>query len=611
MLLFVLAVHLWSMNRTIAVGSLFSAEPFYPDDYAVHFARASAVASELWDTGRLWLYDPGAMAGYPLGATLLDLDNVGTAVLMAFLRPLEPAMAFKLIVWLCLALAPVAIWAASRQLGSTPDEAVVAAAGATVVAAAAITFRLGMFANFASGYIAVLVVALAYRHLTEPTLRSFLWLVAVGGGGVLLHVLVGLLVVVPCGLLVVWHAIHRPRRTLVQATAVALAVGALNALWLVPFLRFASVVGSDYEHHFFQTGTLEHALRTLTVLSGWHLFLLCLGVVGFVTWARRVERPTALVYGIWVALLLFVGLQGSRVPLFRRFEPAVFLLPTAFALCPLAGIGAVAVVRRGLGLVGTAARGTALLAPFVFAPHFMITLHTLAVLPPLSTTLPPEGYELIEWIRSRTDHTARIMAEDQFHATQFRSNPVVPDHPYFGSHLLAVLPQLTQRELIGGPYAEMPIHPHRADFANGMFFGKALHAWPPDEFAAQLERYNIGWVVAWSAAAHEYLDAHPAIVEPLGQVGRFRMFGTRHRRSYFLSGAGQLEVQYNRIEVRDASSGGVVLKYHWYPGFCSEPPLPVDPYESPELAAPFIAVGNGTVRHFTLRPTHDWLGRCR
>ena len=62
--------------------------------------RAALVAEELPRTGRLWLYDPTIMAGYPLGATIFDLDNVGTAVAMALL-PLEPAHAFKLIVWAC------------------------------------------------------------------------------------------------------------------------------------------------------------------------------------------------------------------------------------------------------------------------------------------------------------------------------------------------------------------------------------------------------------------------------------------------------------------------------------------------------------------------------
>jgi hypothetical protein len=67
----------------------------------------------------------------------------------------------------------------------------------------------------------------------------------------------------------------------------------------------------------------------------------------------------------------------------------------------------------------------------------------------------------------------------------------------------------------------------------------------------------------------------------------------------------------NAIEVTGASPGGVVLKYHWYPGLCSDPPLPVRPHDAPDLAMPFVAVDNGDVREFTIRPARDWLGRCR
>jgi hypothetical protein len=37
----------------------------------------------------------------------------------------------------------------------------------------------------------------------------------------------------------------------------------------------------------------------------------------------------------------------------------------------------------------------------------------------------------------------------------------------------------------------------------------------------------------------------------------------------------------------------------------------VRPHEAPDLAAPFIAVDNGVVRAFTIRPTRDWRGDCR
>lgn len=604
-----LAVHLWVTAGTIAPASLLTPEPFTGDDYALHAGRAAIVAAELPRTGRLWVYDTTIMAGYPLGATVFDLDNVGIAAWMALLGPLGAGRAFKLGVWLCLVLAPLGIFAAARRLGSAADEAVAAAAATTVVAASAITFRLGMFANFGVAYLAVLVVALAARHLERPRTGSFLTLVAVGTLGLWLHVFLGILVLVPCTVLVLLHARRTPGRTLLHATLVAAALVALSAPWLVPFLRFAPVLGWDYPHHFFQTGPLATAWRALTPLAGWPLFLLGLGAVGFLGWAGRAGRPLAIAYGVWIAILLAAALQGSRIPFVGRFEPAHLIQPASFALAPLAGIGAVTLVRAGLVRLGGPPALAVVLAPLLFVPHLVAARVATAPLPPIAT-LPSEATAFAGWLRTFTDPSARVLLEDRLHLERPRLDRDVPDHPYFGGHLLAMLPALLDRETIGGPYPEMPIAPHRADLRSAVFFGAPLATWTPAAFAAQLERYNIGWIVVWSTPARRYLEAQSELVEPLASLGHFHAFRRRGAPSWVLEGSARVAAGPNTIEVRDTSSGRVVLKYHWYPGFCSDPPLPVGPYEAPELAAPFIAVENGERRDFVLRPARGWRGGC-
>jgi len=602
----IIAVHVWTSTGAIAPGSLATDEPFYPDDYVIHFARASAIAAALPHTGRLWLYDPSTMAGYPLGATLLDLDNAGTAVLMAAMHPLGAARAFKAVVCLFLVLTPLAVWLTARRLGATSAEAIAATAASVVVAASAITFRIGMFSHFAASVLAPLVVAVADRHLAQPRVRTLAALVLVGAAGLLVHVVVGVLVLLPCALLVLGHAARAPGRTLAQAILATLGLVLLSTPWLVPFVRFAPVLGWEYHHHFFQTATLAGAWTTFRVLAGWHLLLLALAAIGWVSWSRRVGAVLAGTYAIWLVALLAATFQGSRIPVLARLEPAHLVVPLAFALCPLAGIGAVELLRRAR----LPAAAVLAVAPLVFVPHLVVTLRKVAPLPPIAARLPDAGYAFLDWLRTHTDPSARILIEDRFHLERPPLDRNVPEHPYFGGHLLALLPRLIGRETIGGPYAEMPIRPHRADFSSGRFFGTELAAWTPDRFADALGRYNVGWIVAWSSAATSYFDAHPGIVEPIGAIGSFRAYRTRERSSFFFVGSGRVDARPNAIEVHDASPGGVVLKYHWYPGFCSDPPLPIAAYHAADLAAPFIAVDNGTERHFTLHPTRGWLGRC-
>ena len=74
----IVLAHVAASTFAVDPAGLLTSEPFYTDDYPLHFARAAVLADELPRTGRLWAYDTGTLAGYPLGATVFDLDNVGT-----------------------------------------------------------------------------------------------------------------------------------------------------------------------------------------------------------------------------------------------------------------------------------------------------------------------------------------------------------------------------------------------------------------------------------------------------------------------------------------------------------------------------------------------------
>jgi hypothetical protein len=600
----IFVAHVVASTFAIAPASLRTGEPFYTDDHALHFARAAVIADQLPRTGRLWAYDPGTLAGYPLGATVFDLDNAGTAVAMALL-PLPRPLAYKLVVLMGLLAAPLVMFAAARRFGCDDAEALGAAAAATVVGATAFTLRLGMFANFTVAYLAVLVVALAAAHLRAPTRRSFLALVAAGTVGLLVHVFLGVLVLLPCALLVAGEAWGAPRRTCGQAAAVTAALVVLASPWLVPTLRFAPLLGWDYPHHFFQTGPLATAWRPLTVLGGWPIFLLAAGGIGIGIWARRAPKAVVVAYGTWVLALLACTLQGSRLPFIWRLEPLHMMVPLSFALCPLAATGLVAVLRA------LPAPRLVAVAPLAFLPHLIVTLVRLAPLPPVSAALPPEGQAFVAWLRDVSDPGARLLVEDRRHLERPRLDRDVPDHPYFGSHLPALLPALTGRQVLGGPYPEMPIRPHRADLTSGVLLGTPLADWSTERLAAALARYNVGTVVVWSSPARARLAAAPEVVTAAGEQGVFHAFRTRQAPSFLLQGTGTVRARPNALEVADASPGGVVLKYHWYPGLCSDPPLAVRPYDAPDLAMPFIAVDNADTRAFTIRPARDWLGRCR
>jgi len=447
-------------------------------------------------------------------------------------------------------------------------------------------------------------ISINVARAVGPALGGFL--VGAGGPGAVFLLnaasFLGVLVVLPCAILAAFAVARAPGRTLVQVLLVTAALLALAAPWLVPFLRLAPDVGWQYAHRFWETGPLSAAWQSLTMLWGWPLGLLVASVVGVWSWRRRVPAALLVAYGVWLVALLVTALQGSRLPILSGLLPLRMMLPLAFALCPLAGAGVVAVLRRG---------GVAALAPLVFVPHLVVTLVRLAPVPALHAELPPEGRAFVAWLRELTDPGTRFVVEDRLHLERPRLDRDVPDHPYFGGHLPALLPAMIGREAFGGPYPEMPIRAHRADLVSGVLLGTPLPEWPTERLAAALARYNVGTIVVWSSIARERLAAAPEIVTPAGQLGYFHAFRTRQAPSWALAGSATVHAKANAIEVTEASPGGVVLKYHWYPGMCTDPPLPIRPHEAADLAAPFIAVDNGGARAFTIRPTRDWLGRCR
>ena len=56
----------------------------------------------------------------------------------------------------------------------------------------------------------------------------------------------------------------------------------------------------------------------------------------------------------------------------------------------------------------------------------------------------------------------------------------------------------------------------------------------------------------------------------------------------------------NRLTIRDASAGRIVLKYHWLPTLRSDPPLPMRAYAVLDDPVGFIEVDNGAVQDFVI-----------
>src|SRR5262249_14746420 len=78
--------------------------------------------------------------------------------------------------------------------------------------------------------------------------------------------------------------------------------------------------------------------------------------------------------------------------------------------------------------------------------------------------------------------------------------------PYFNSDIGMLWAIESNREIIGASPSEGFTAFSFTDLGNGVGFGRPLPRLSPDQFRSELETYNVGSLIAWSAEAKEYLD---------------------------------------------------------------------------------------------------------
>src|SRR5262245_53879203 len=125
-------VHAALVARTLSAGDDLWTRPIRNVDYAMHFYTARHLAERLRESGRLWGYDPGWMAGYPESLEAL-IDNKLFGLVLAAAPAGHEALLYNATVLVALAAPPWLLHAAARAAGSSRSEAAASALAATVL----------------------------------------------------------------------------------------------------------------------------------------------------------------------------------------------------------------------------------------------------------------------------------------------------------------------------------------------------------------------------------------------------------------------------------------------------------------------------------------------
>lgn len=562
-----LALTLFGPERNWA--SLADDGPVTSGRHPLHLYHGSTGSAMFRDRGATTCYDPAFQAGYPK-TPVFDGGCRPAELFLALAGGGYHPAAYKVGLFVCLLLVPLAFVVAARGAGLPAGAAVLAGAGGMLLGWSGPVRHLieeGDLDFFLAGLAAIVSVSWMARYAKWFGIDSWLVLAGVGVVGWYAHPLVwiGLF-----PLLVGYYLVLAPRHGLAwHLGLLGMIVAGLvpNLWWLTDWAKYWWLRQPSPADHIPLPGwdavlgnPGDYASLFGCVPGG--VLLVLAGAAGLVAVWRAGHRTAACL--LLSAAVLTVGLARlaaawprvpADVPL--RVVPlaAGFLsLPAAFGVwkvldrAKVAGAAAVVVVL-GLLLVGWADGPARPLANTA-------RLHT----DPLLVGLSADQLELIAAVEAHTTLEARILWDD------------TTDHRP-GWNWSALLPRLTGRAYLGGLDHDAGIEHSFCGLRDGRLNGRPFGEWSDADLVTFCHWYNVGWVVCRSPGAAERWGRFP-IAKPVARLKEggqpVVVYALDRPRSFVLSGAAKWEqATPKRIALSDVypdASGWVTLSLHYQEG---------------------------------------------
>jgi hypothetical protein len=360
---------------------------------------------------------------------------------------------------------------------------------------------------------------------------------------------------------------------------VPVIVAAVNVFWLIPFWLgdHAALIPPNIhfqmppdlpEHQTHATlAELKSKLLSNRVLLAALVPSLGLAGFGFRVIKRKRGSAIAILLGISCLWTLALWFFGSFVPVIVRLQPVRFVLPGSLFLAVLIGPAMADLTRRG--------RISPSLPVVLIVAGLFVAGWVFKLAPSLAFQDISEN--LAGFVATRTEPGDRLMVQtyDGYRYREYHSQ---------------IYPLQLNREVIGSNFPRVFDPPQ---FLGPMALGQQIQEWDSGEFREALERWGVKWLFALTPEAEALGEA--AFDSTGEQLGGFRVFRVDEQVDRFLRGKGQLKASINRFELSELqpdSTGLVVLRYRYYPGWETDAGIPVHRYLIPEDAHGFIALIN-------------------
>lgn len=533
---------------------LLDPQPILTGRHPLHQYHGYLGARSLLAHGSLSCYDPAFNAGYPK-TPVFDSGSRPAEFLFALVGGDFLPVVYKVgLAFFCTSV-PLLFWFAARGLGLPRGPSVLAAFLGVVLfwqPPCQTLLRDGDIDLLLAGLLLLAQAGCLIRYHENPSVLVWLGMVVAGFLAWFAHPVL-LAVLLPPALIYYFQV--GPRHSL--AWHLCLIVGLLSAIaantfWLNDWiaywwLRLPLHLEGTTAHGFVTAlwnaptwGDVPHRVLALALLT--------LAGIAVPLLAQRGKLPGASLFGLYLVELIVLGSMGILSSHFAALDsPRVFVLALAFAI-PLAVFTLHTALRLGC------------LVLIVPALWLLPLPHALRSLPEPFQIGPDEAQrQLVTTLQHATTEHARILWEDR----------IRDPHRW-----TAFLPLWTGRAFIGGLDPEPEIE-HLATGLNDQgLAGRPLREWSDTQLANYCDRYNVGWIVAWTAATQRRLDAWPGVrrVTNLGDAGR--LYAVDRRPTYALVGQAELlHADAERIVLGDVQpwQGRVVLSMHHIAGLRATP----------------------------------------
>jgi hypothetical protein len=597
-----------SALRVVGASSLAAdAAPLAFDDHALQFSYGKLGSELLAERGATWGYDPRFLSG-SLKSPIYYPSSKPFELALYLFSGAPAGQVFNASVFAMLAALPLLAWLAAWGFGlGAPERLLVVAMSLLphflVPSAGFYGFMeaAGMTPFIFAAFLALAVAGMAFRFVEVGGAAAGLGLVVATPLLGFSHPTAALLVGPPLALLYGARLRRLPVGRHLWLWAVLLATLALNWVWLQGELLFAHYAdlgaysSPGGRQHFVPAGGLLAPLYVAVPRPAFvSLVPPLFAPLGLWAWWREGERLRAGVLGLQIGLLFVLCFYGGALGLYA-LAPARLTLPLALCLFLPAAAGLTRAARflharlvaragatRARWIAGAALAGLLALA---FASGLAGRIWRPYTLPGLQDS---QGYTrhaaaFAAWLRQQTDASGRLLHEETDRDS----------HQYYGSHLAALLPELTGRELAGGP-APYPLLVHDVlRFIAGSYRGQPLAAVDAGVLARDFSLYNVRWVLVWSEAARRRFDALP-FAERASAYDKFTLYRITLPASWFLQGSGRVERDGRRLRLSQLvpADGRVTLKYHWLESLRSIPPRTLVPQRVDGDPVPFISIAD-------------------